>query len=200
MHLYAGLWEHKKHKLNFTLFVDNFGIKFTKDNAIHHLINMLQRNTLWAKIGQAADTVAKPLIWIITPKHVISPCQATLKVLYKGSSIHSLINHNICHMNSTNHTTAQKYSIQTMTTIHWHWMQKTTWKYEIYCAHSYIMHVLWIPPGCWQSALLLISKLTQLKKQWKCSHKYSIAVPSSQICCKWHDSPQRKQCFIPHCT
>ena len=42
--LVPGLWTHKTRPISFTLVVDDFGVKYTREQDVHHLIGTLKKN------------------------------------------------------------------------------------------------------------------------------------------------------------
>ena len=39
-----GLWTHETRPISFTLVVDDFGVKYTREKDVHHLMSALKKN------------------------------------------------------------------------------------------------------------------------------------------------------------
>ncbi|KAL7545082.1 hypothetical protein ACHAWF_008444 [Thalassiosira exigua] len=48
----SGLWRHVTRPIQFTLVVNNFGVKFEGKEHVDHLILCLQKSTNWQKTGK----------------------------------------------------------------------------------------------------------------------------------------------------
>ena len=56
--LVAGLWAHKTRPIQFTLVVDDFGVKYVGQEHANHLLNTLEKHyKVTQQIGQATDTL-----------------------------------------------------------------------------------------------------------------------------------------------
>ena len=65
-----GLWKHKTRKINFTLVVDDFGIKYTNKNDIDHLINAIKEKYSIKIDWEGSKYIGIDLKWDYTKREV----------------------------------------------------------------------------------------------------------------------------------
>ena len=112
-----GLWKHTMRPIQFTLTVDDFGVKYVGRHNADHLIAPSNKTTSSRSIGMENSTVVLPLNGITTNATSTSQCPATLTNSWHDSTTNRLHAHNIAHT-SPQHTLLDKMHNYPPHTIH----------------------------------------------------------------------------------
>ncbi|KAL7475369.1 hypothetical protein ACHAW6_001287 [Cyclotella cf. meneghiniana] len=94
--LVPGLWTHEWHSIQFTLVVNNFGVKHVGDEHLQHLLQALREHFLVTTDQTGSHCIGIMLDWDMPRDRCICSCPDTLTKLCNTFSMQNHRSHNIC--------------------------------------------------------------------------------------------------------